>query len=357
VDADRLHPATRLVALGRTPAAPGEQVGAPLVLTSTYHADGADSYARESNPTWAAFETALGALEGGDALVLASGMAAASAALSLLPLGGTVVAAPSVYLGVLSLLADRVAAGTATVRSVDTSDTTAVVAALDGADLVWLESPSNPLLTVTDLPTVLAAARERGVLSVVDNTFATPLLQRPLELGADLVLHSATKYLSGHSDVVLGALVTPATDAGSERYAALAHHRLLGGAVAGPMEVWLALRGLRTLHLRLERASANAAELVARLRAHPRVERVRYPGFAAMVSIEVAGGAEAAEAVSAATELWVHATSLGGVESQLERRRRIPYEPEVVPENLLRLSVGVEDVEDLWADLDAALRA
>lgn len=356
MDPDRLHPATRVVALGRAEAAPGEQVGAPLVLTSTYHADGPNIYARETNPTWAAFETALGSLEGGDALVFGSGMAAASAALSLVPLGGTVVAAPSVYLGVLAALADRVSSGTVSVRSVDTSDTTAAVAALDGADLVWLESPSNPLLNVTDLPTVLAAARERGVVSVVDNTFATPLVQQPLGLGADLVMHSATKYLSGHSDVVLGALVTPLSEAGSERHAALAHHRTIGGAIAGPMEVWLALRGLRTLHLRLDRATANATDLVARLGSHPAVERVRYPGFGAMVSIEVVGGAEGAERVAAATELWVHSTSLGGVESQLERRRRIPGEPEAVPDNLLRLSVGVEDVEDLWADLDGALR-
>ncbi len=353
---DHLHPATRIVALGREEASPGSQVGAPLVLTSTYHADGADIYARTSNPTWAAFEEAVGALEGGEALVFGSGMAAASAALSLLPLGGTVVVSPSVYLGVLTALEDRVGAGTATVRSVDTADTAAAVAALDGADLLWLESPSNPLLHVTDLATILAAARERGVLSVVDNTFATPLLQQPIALGADVVMHSATKYLSGHSDVVLGVLVTPPTDEGAARRERLAHHRSIGGAIAGPMETWLALRGLRTLHLRVERAGTNAAELVARLHSHPAVERVRYPGFGAMVSIEVAGGAEAAERVAAATRVWVHATSLGGVESQLERRRRIPGEPEIVPENLLRLSVGVEDVEDLWADLDAALR-
>ena len=356
MDPEHLHPATRVVTLGRAEAAPGEQLGAPLVLTSTYHADGEHVYARESNPTWTAFETALGSLEGGDALVFASGMAAASAALSLVPLGGTVIAAPSVYLGVLAALEDRVTAGTARVRPVDTSDTAAAVAALDGADLIWLESPSNPLLNVTDLPTVLAAARDHGVLSVVDNTFATPLLQRPLGHGADLVMHSATKYLSGHSDVLLGALVTPRTEPGRERHAALAHHRAIGGAIAGPMEVWLALRGLRTLHLRLDRAAANAAELVARLDDHAAVERVRYPGFGAMVSIEVVGGADGAERVAAATELWVHSTSLGGVESQLERRRRIQGEPDAVPDNLLRLSVGVEDIEDLWSDLDRALR-
>jgi cystathionine gamma-synthase len=351
----RLAPATRVVALGREEPVAGGQVGAPLVLTSTYHADGDVVYARSGNPTWTAFETALGDLEGGEALVLSSGMAAVTAALSLLPHGGTVVAPDAAYNGVVATLGDREAEGSAVVRRVDVADTAAVVAALDGADLLWLESPTNPLLEVADLPALLAAAREVGVLSVVDNTFATPLLQRPLELGADVVVHSVTKYLSGHSDVLLGAVVTPATDAGRARRERVLKHRTLHGAIAGPMEVWLALRGLRTLHLRVERAQANALELAARLRGHQAVERVRHPGFGGIVSIEVRGGAEAAERVAAATRVWVHSTSLGGVESQLERRRRIPTEPVRVPENLLRLSVGIEDVDDLWADLSQAL--
>ena len=354
-DAERLAPATRVVALGREEAAPGGQVGAPLVLTSTYHAGGDVVYARSGNPTWSAFEAALGDLEGGDALVLSSGMAAVTAALSLLPHGGTVVAPDAAYNGVVATLADREAQGSARVRRVDVADTDAVLAALDGADLLWLESPTNPLLEVADLPALLAAARERGVLSVVDNTFATPLLQRPLELGADVVVHSVTKYLAGHSDVLLGAVVTPDTDAGRAHHQRLLTHRTLHGAIAGPMEVWLALRGLRTLALRVERSQASALDLAARLREHPAVERVRHPGIGGIVSIEVAGGAEAAERVAAATRVWVHSTSLGGVESQLERRRRIPSEPVRVPENLVRLSVGIEDVEDLWRDLAQAL--
>ncbi|GGL41185.1 PLP-dependent transferase [Phycicoccus endophyticus] len=352
---DDLSPATRLVALGREPAAPGAQVGAPLVLTSTYHADGEVAYGRGGNPTWSALEEAVGSLEGGDALVLASGMAAVSAAFALLPHGGTVVVPSAAYNGVMATVADLEASGGATVRRVDVADTAAVTAALDGADLLWLESPTNPLLEVADLPAVCAAARARGVLSVVDNTFATPLLQRPLEVGADVVVHSATKYLAGHSDVLLGVVVTAPTAAGRALRARLQRHRLLHGGVAGPMEAWLALRGLRTLHLRLERACANAAELARRLAGHGAVTRVRYPGLGAVVSIEVVGGAPGAERVAAATRLWVHATSLGGVESLLERRRRQPNEPAEVPEELLRLSVGVEDVEDLWADLAAAL--
>ena len=354
-DADRLAPATRVVALGREEVVAGGQVGAPLVLTSTYHADGEVVYARSGNPTWSAFEAALGDLEGGEALVLSSGMAAVTAGLSLLPHGGTVVAPDAAYNGVVATLAAREDDGSARVRRVDVADTAAVIAALDGAHLLWLESPTNPLLEVADLPALLAAARERGVLCVVDNTFATPLLQRPLELGADVVVHSVTKYLSGHSDVLLGAVVTPATDAGRAHRERLFTHRTLHGAIAGPMEVWLALRGLRTLHLRVERAGANALELARRLRTHPAVVRVRHPGFGGIVSIEVSGGPAAAERVCAATRVWVHATSLGGVESQLERRRRIPSEPVRVPENLIRLSVGIEDVDDLWRDLSQAL--
>jgi cystathionine gamma-synthase len=350
-----LAPATRVVALGRAAARPGAQVGAPLVLTSTYHADGDVAYARSGNPTWSALEAAVGSLEGGDALVLASGMAAVAAALSLLPHGGTLVVPDAAYNGLMATAADLEDAGAATVRRVSLTDTAAVVVALDGADLLWLESPTNPLLEVADLPALVAAARERGVLTVVDNTFATPLVQRPLALGADVVVHSATKYLSGHSDILLGVVVTARTEQGRALHERLRRHRQLHGGIAGPMEVWLALRGLRTLHLRLERATATAAELARRLDGHPSVTRVRYPGTGAIVSIEVVGGAEGAERVAAATRLWVHATSLGGVESMLERRRRQPNEPEKVPEELLRLSVGIEDVEDLWADLDHAL--
>ncbi|GIL36054.1 PLP-dependent aspartate aminotransferase family protein [Phycicoccus sp. DTK01] len=350
-----LAPATRLVALGREPASPGAQVGAPLVLTSTYHADGAVSYGRGGNPTWSALEEALGSLEGGDALVLASGMAAVSAAFSLLPHGGTVVVPDAAYNGVMATVGDLEAEGAATVRRVDLTDSAAVVAALDGADLLWLESPTNPLLEVAEVATLAAAARERGVLTVVDNTFATPLLQRPLEDGADVVVHSVTKYLAGHSDVLLGAVVTAPTEAGRALHDRLHRYRRLRGAIAGPMESWLALRGMRTLHLRLERACASAVELARRLEGHPAVTRVRYPGFGAIVSIEVVGGADGAERVSAATRLWVHATSLGGVESLLERRKRQPDEPLKVPDELLRLSVGVEDVDDLWRDLATAL--
>jgi cystathionine gamma-synthase len=353
----QLHQATRVVALGRPPREPGAPVNVPVGFSSTYVAGGPVSYARTSNPTWEALEEVLGSLEGGSALAFASGMGAIAAVVALVPLGGVVVAPGHTYNGTTALLAEREAAGVLQLRTADPEDTAAVVAACAGADLLLVETPSNPMMEVTDLPAVLAglpgrAGAERPVV-VCDNTFATPLAQQPLGWGADVVVHSATKYLAGHSDVLLGAtVVAPGRDDLAQR---LLTHRSLHGAIPGPMEAWLVLRGLRTLHLRVERACATAALLVPRLARHPSVRRVRYPGFGAMVSIEVAGGVAGAEAVCAATRLWTHSTSLGGVESQVERRRRHPLEVASVPEDLLRLSVGVEDAEDLWADLARAL--
>jgi cystathionine gamma-synthase len=371
-DDQALSPATLAVTAGRPRPAPGAAMNEPVWLTSTYVADGEVDYARTDNPTWQAFESALGALEGGDALVLSSGMAAITAALSLVDDDTRVVAPTHAYSGTSALFEESARRGRLTVDDDDVADTAGVLAALPGAALLWLESPTNPTLEVADLPALCAAARELGVLTVVDNTFATPMVQRPLDLGADVVVHSVTKYLSGHSDVLLGAAVTRADeDRGRELGARLRAHRRLTGSIAGPAEVWLALRGLRTLALRVERAQASAAELARRLQAHPAVERVRHPslpndpgheraarqmrGFGAILAIEVHGGAQAAESVANATRLWVHTTSLGGVESTLERRRRHPAEAVSVPESLLRLSVGIEDVEDLLADLEQAL--
>jgi len=350
------HVETFLIAAGRPPRAAGASPNPGVELTSTYVADGPVNYARVGNPTWAAFEETLGGLEGGDALVHASGMGAIAAALSLVPPTGTVVAPDQTYNGTVDLLDAFEKAGGTVVR-VHASDTAGFLDALPSADLLWLESPTNPLLDVTELDVVLARSRELGVTSVVDNTLQTPLLCRPLGLGADVVVHSVTKYLSGHSDVVLGATVTADTDRGRSLGERLRRHRTLHGAIAGPLEVYLALRGLRTLALRFERACATAAELASRLDGHPSVARVRYPGSGAIVSIEVAGDVAAAERVCAATRVWLHSTSLGGVESQVERRRRHASEPTSVPDTLLRLSVGIEHVEDLWADLDQALRA
>ena len=216
----------------------------------------------------------------------------------------------------------------------DVTDTEAVVKACDDAALVWLESPTNPALELADIETLTAAAHEAGAYVAVDNTFATPLLQTPLAQGVDLVVHSATKYLAGHSDVLLGAICTR----DDELYGVLKNRRDLMGAIPGTFEAWLVLRGMRTLHIRVERAQANALELVRRLPDHPAIAEVRYPGFGGIVSIVLAQGAIAADLLTHKTRLWVHATSLGGVESTLERRRRWKAEAPTIPEGLVRLS-------------------
>jgi cystathionine gamma-synthase len=320
-------------------------------MASTYVAGGDLEYGRYGNPTWAAFEDVLGRLEGGRCLAFSSGLAAVATVLDLVGQDAVVVAPRHAYLGSVMQLADLEARGRIKARLVDVTDTEAVVAACADAALVWLESPTNPALEVADIEPITRAAHDAGAYVVVDNTFATPLLQRPLDLGADLVLHSATKFLAGHSDAVLGAVVTR----DDELLGVLKGRRDLTGAVPGTLEAWLALRGLRTLHLRVERAQATARELVRRLEEHPAVGEVRYPGFGAIVAIVLAQGAVAADLLTRKTSLWVHATSLGGVESTFERRRRWKTEAATIPEGLVRMSVGIEDVEDLWDDLRTAL--
>ncbi len=345
------RPATLAVTLGRPPHQPDQPLNEPITMASTYVAGGEVEYGRYGNPTWSAFEDALGVLEGGRCLAFASGLATVATVLDLVGQGQAVVAPRHAYNGSIMQLADLEARGRLTTRLVDVTDTAAAVDACADAALVWLESPTNPALEVADIPAIVAAAHEAGAYVVVDNTFATPLLQQPLSLGADLVVHSATKFIAGHSDVVLGALAT----ADDELYDVLKKRRDLTGAVPGPFEAWLALRGLRTLHVRLERAQANAAELVRRLESHPATAEVRYPGFGAIISVVLAEGALAADLLTHKTRLWVHATSLGGVESTFERRRRWASEPATIPEGLVRMSVGIEDVDDLWDDLAAAL--
>jgi len=346
-----LHPATVAVTAGRPEHVPDAPFNTPVTFASTYVAGGDVEYGRYGNPTWTAFEEALGALEGGRALAFSSGLAAIATIFDLVGTGQKVVAARHTYHGSVMQLADLEARGRLRAQLVDITNTAEVVAACEDASLVLVESPTNPALEVADIPAIVAAAHDAGAYVVVDNTFATPLLQRPLELGADLVVHSATKFLAGHSDVVMGAVVT-SDDA---LYGVLKGRRDLVGAIPGPMEAWLALRGMRTLHLRVERAQANAQELVRRLSGHEAVAEVRYPGFGAIVSIVLAQGALAADLLTHKTKLWVHATSLGGVESTFERRRRWKTESATIPEGLVRMSVGIEDLEDLWGDLVTAL--
>ncbi|WP_110206004.1 trans-sulfuration enzyme family protein [Nocardioides daejeonensis] len=349
--ASRYRPATVAVNAGRPPVTPDAPMNVPVTLTSTYVAGGDLEYGRFGNPTWTAFEDALGQLEGGRCLSFASGLAAVATVLDLVGQGQTVVAARHSYNGTIMQLADLESRGRLQARLVDLTDTDAVLKACDGAALVWLESPTNPALEVADIPAIRDAAHAAGAYLVVDNTFATPVLQRPLELDVDIVVHSATKYIAGHSDVLMGAVLTN----DDQLYDVLKGRRDLLGAIPGPFEAWLALRGLRTLHLRVGAAQANAQELVRRLREHPAVGEVRYPGFGAIISIVLAQGALAADLLTHKTALWVNATSLGGVESTFERRRRWKTEPATIPDALVRMSVGIEDVEDLWEDLAKAL--
>jgi cystathionine gamma-synthase len=358
---------TLAITAGRPPATPGNPLSVPIVLASNFRADGGVEYARDGGTdTWEALERAVGALEGGTAVAFGSGMAAAAAILETLPTGASVVVPADSYAGVRVLLSDGAAHGRWKVTAVDITDTAATEQAAWASDLLWLESPTNPLLDVADLPRLCAFGRDRGAQVVVDNTFATPLLQRPLTLGADLVLHSATKFIGGHSDLLTGVVVARDSEAAGR----IRRRRQLSGGTPGALESYLALRGLRTMPVRLERAQRTAGELARRLAAHPAVSRVRYPGladdpgharaaaqmsgFGAMLSFEVVGGAAAADAVCAGVRVVVSATSLGGVETTFERRAKLAGQ-EHIPPGLIRMSVGVEHPEDLWTDLDRAL--
>jgi cystathionine gamma-synthase len=362
-----LHPSTIAITAGRGPEAPGEPTTVPVTLSSTYHPGGEEVYGRHGNPNWSALEEVLGALEGGRALLFSSGMGAISAVLERVPVGSTVVMPFDAYYGARKFVYQAAEKGRLSYREIDVSQTAEALDACRDADLLWLESPTNPLMNVADISVLSKGAHDQGVRVVVDSTFATPLLQRPLDLGADLVVHSATKYISGHSDVLAGAVVVR----DDRTYDELLELRTLYGAIAGPMEAWLALRGLRTLPLRLERAQANAGELARRLSAHPAITRVRYPGlpgdpghevatrqmngFGGMICFEVSD-AEVADRVTASLGIIVDATSLGGLETTIDRRSRYPGE-ESVPEGLLRLNVGCEYLEDLWNDLQNSLDA
>jgi len=382
------RPETAVVAAGR-PHEPGLPLNVPVVLASNFRAvpggpsdevggavpsppgsvtvDGRGrAYSRDDGtPGWEALEAVLGELEGGQATAFSSGMAAAAAVFDLLPTGARVVAPTDCYSGVRALLAHAQRLGRWSVELVDVADTAAATAAASRADLMWLESPTNPLLQVADLAAVCTAAKQAGARVAVDNTFATPLLQRPLDLGADIVMHSATKFLGGHSDLLLG--ITVAADPAVA--AALRHGRELVGATPGALEVYLALRGIRTLAVRLDWAQRSAEELARRLAEHPAVTRVRYPGladhpghriaarqmrgFGAVLAFDVADAATA-DGICERLHIISSATSLGGVESTIERRAKLPGQ-EHLPPGLLRLSVGCEHVEDLWRDLTHAL--
>jgi cystathionine gamma-synthase len=370
-----LRPETTVICAGRPSRAASGPLNVPVVLASNFHAsttpapgteDGIRSYARtDATPTWEALETAVGQLEGGHAVAFSSGMAAVAAVLDLVPAGGRIIAPADCYFGVGELLDDAQQQRRWAVERVDLTDTASVQAAVAGADLLWLETPSNPLLDIADLRALCAAGHRAGAIVGVDNTFATPLLQQPLALGADVVVHSATKFIGGHSDLLSGIAI--ARDrALAER---LRHRRGLSGATPGALEAFLALRGLRTLAVRLDRSQHNATEIARRLDAHPAVRRVRYPGlpghpghrtaaaqmtgFGAMLAFEMAD-ARTADRLCDAVHVVVRATSLGGVETTIERRGKLAGQGHLPP-GLLRLSVGCEHIDDLWNDLNSAI--
>jgi cystathionine gamma-synthase len=327
------------------------------------------AYSRDDGtPGWEALEEIVGGLEGGSSVAFASGMAAIAAIFDQLPAGSLVVLPDDCYQGVAGLAREGQSRGRWTVHRVAVTDTRRWTEMCGVADLVWLESPSNPLLAVGDLDVICAAPRKQGAILAVDNTFATPLNQRPLALGADVSVESVTKFIGGHSDL-LGGIVS-VRDA--KLLTALRQSRELTGATPGTLETFLAVRGVRTLALRLARAQQSAMTLAERLARHPRVTLTRYPGLAAhptheaarrqlkgfgtIISFDVRGDAATADAACAGLQLIQHATSLGAVESTIERRAGIPGQ-EHLPPTLLRLSVGIEAVEDLWADLDRALQS
>ncbi len=356
-----------LVSAGR-PSGPGAPLNVPLVPASTFVIGSGRDYSRnDGTPTWEALEEIIGGLEAGMAVAFASGMAAMSTVFDQLPVGSVVALPDDCYQGVVGLVAAGAEQKRWSVERISVDDTARWVQACGAADLIWLESPSNPLLTVADLHAICAAPRKPGAIVAVDNTFATPLNQQPLELGASVSLQSATKFIGGHSDLLIGV----ATTRDDALWHALRRSRELNGATPGTLEAFLAARGARTLALRLQRAQQTAAILAERLEAHSMVTRVRYPGllshpthatarkvlkgFGTIISFDLHGTAELTDAVCRKVRLIRHATSLGAVESTIERRAAVPGQ-EHLPPSLLRLSVGIEDAEDLWADLDAAIR-
>lgn len=371
---------TRAIHEGQAPDPTTGAVIVPIYQTSTYAQEAVGEhkgyeYSRTGNPTRTAYETALASLENADwGLAFASGMGATSTLLYLLSAGDHVLAADDLYGGTYRLFDKVLRRYGIDFSFVDLSDASVVAAALrPNTRMVWIETPTNPMLKLVDIAAVSAAARAGGALVVVDNTFASPYLQQPLDLGADLVMHSATKYLGGHSDLVGGVV------AGRDETlrARLAFLQNAAGVVPGPMDSWLALRGLKTLALRMERHSQSGLALASWLEGHPRVERVIYPGLPShpshdlarrqmprghggMVSFVVKGGEAEARRIVAATRLFTLAESLGGVESLIELPAAMTHlsvadSPLAVPPGLVRLSVGIEDLEDLRADLAQAL--
>jgi cystathionine beta-lyase/cystathionine gamma-synthase len=367
---------TRAIHEGQEPDPATGSVIPPIYQTSTYVHEEVGKhkgyvYSRSANPTRRALETCLASLEGAShGFAFSSGMGATTTVLQLVNPGDRIVCVNDVYGGTYRLFSKVLEPKGYEFAYPSVDEITGAID--ERTRLVWLETPTNPMMNVVDVRAAAEAAHAVGALVVVDNTFATPYLQRPLELGADIVLHSTTKYLGGHSDVV-GGFAGTSDPSIAERLGFLQNSL---GAVPGPFDSWLVLRGVKTLAVRMDRHCANARRIAEWLEGHDAVERVRYPGlpshphhelaraqmsdFGGMISFEVAGGKDAALAVLRATELWSLAESLGGVESLIEQPAAMTHastadSPFPVPENLIRLSVGIESADDLLADLEQAL--
>lgn len=368
---------TKAIHIGRGVDPSTGAVSIPL-RTSTTFERGADGsfpagfeYTRDANPTRNAFEAAMAALEGGDATVaFSSGMAAITAVFEAHEGKGRIVVPDDMYFGIRSLIEETDIGRRFEFAAVDMRNLDALRAAVTAAPigLVWIETPSNPMIRVVDVRAACQIAHEAGALAVVDNTWATPVLQRPLELGADAVMHSATKYIGGHSDLMAGVVIVPEASPLERPLRMIQRHK---GSVAAPFDCWLALRGLQTLPLRMRAHCEGAQKVAEALVAHPRVENVLFPGlsddpghvlasrqmsgFGAMLSFIVNGGAEAAMAVAGRLELVTRATSLGGTHSLIEHRASVEGPKSMAPAGLLRLSVGLEHPDDIIADLTKAL--
>ena len=367
---------TLAVHAGRKPDPATGAVVPPLHLSTTFlrEEDGSFPhgyiYIRSGNPNRQALEECLKTLEGGtSAITFSSGMAAIMTTFQALSPGDQVLVADDAYYGVGQLLRTHFISWGLKVNFVDMTDPARVQAALsDETKLVWIETPSNPLLKITDIQRVSDLAHQAGAKVVVDGTWTTPILQRPLELGADLVMHSSTKYFGGHSDLMGGVLISREETSFVKQIRTL---QVNGGAVPSPFDCWLTLRGIQTLPYRMRVHSENAEKIAYFLSTHPAVEQVHYPGlpshpghgiaarqmkqFGGMMSVQVKGGAEAAMAVAAKVKIFTRATSLGGTESLIEHRASIEGPQTRTPQNLLRLSIGLEHVEDLIEDLNQAL--
>ena len=359
-------PATWLISAGR-PSELGAPLNTPLIPSSNFILGTSRAYSRDdATPTWEAFENVVGGLEGGSAIAFASGMAAAAALFSTLNRDATILLPTDCYAGVVGLVQQGVSRyGWKCIR-LSVTDTETWVEHLESADMIWLESPTNPMLDIADLPRICAAKRKPGSLLAVDNTIATSLNQNPLAMGADAVMHSATKYMGGHSDLLAGVVV--AKDESLIRH--MRKSRELAGGTPGTLEMFLALRGLRTMSLRVMASQSNAMTIAERLSALHSVHTVRYPGlrsdpghavascfmrgFGAVVTFEIHGEAESADTICQSVQIIRHATSLGAIESTIERRAAVPGQ-EHLPAGLLRLSVGCEALEDLWSDLKQAI--